>query len=104
MFYSSFFLDKFFDHEDGGSMFLRNVSCFDCSLLHIGILLGLLFDPEVICNMFFRNDGRFFTGLNGFISQKITKHPHYLFVYQKSLMTCPGIDSRVSAVSCYVLV
>jgi hypothetical protein len=67
------FLSLLFNPEDGGNIFLRNVSshttdytddrkveaktvlCFACRLLHAGPFLSLLFNPKDGGNIFLRN-------------------------------------------------
>jgi hypothetical protein len=48
-------LNLFFDPEDGGDMFLRNVLLATC--LHAGSMLNLFFDPEDGGDMFLRKVG-----------------------------------------------
>jgi hypothetical protein len=55
---SGFLLGLFFDREDGGYMFLRNVGAeWSLPPASAGFLLGLLFDPEHGGSIFLRNVG-----------------------------------------------
>jgi hypothetical protein len=64
-FHARFLLSSFFDPEDGGDIFLRNVGCYQQTTQHYtseevmlansfqaGFLLGLFFDPEDGGDMF----------------------------------------------------
>jgi hypothetical protein len=62
LFHAGFFLGLFFDPEDGGDVFLRNVACRHhassaCYLLYASFLLHLLFDPEDGGDVFLWNVG-----------------------------------------------
>jgi hypothetical protein len=51
-------LSSFFDTEDEGDVFLRNVVISpNCRYAYIGLFLGSLFDLKYVSNMFLRHVG-----------------------------------------------